>query len=101
MIPRMTPTDFQRQLHRINPHRAVSPRILRRAHHTRRRNDSLGLVANAVTITVTPGPLHRHRCPSTEQLQGFSWASVAASAIAAPIANSINDKLFGCVNNTP
>ena len=29
MIPRMTPTDFHRQLHRINPHRAASPRTLR------------------------------------------------------------------------
>lgn len=92
MIPRTTPTDFHRQLHRINPHRAVSPRILRRAHHTRRRNDSLGLVANAVTITVTPGPLHRHRCPSTEQLQGFSWASVAVSAISAPLTQGILGK---------
>jgi hypothetical protein len=33
----------------------------------------------------------------TGQQKGFSWAGVAAGAIAAPVVNSINDKLFGSV----
>ena len=37
-------------------------------------------------------------CRATQR-QGFSWASVAASAIAAPVANSINNSLLGKVGS--